>query len=181
MPCETWDREARYWLAGMGGKWLLLVLLLLKPPRLDMLATDAPPGVAGGVAAHTLQHLALSSAAAGNSANIQASPTRVATQVEIGLHLSGFKTGCLPPGVAKGVPAGVVAAEKVGLNSLAPGLKEKAFALGFSFEEVGFGGCPLLAGLALAANHRPQTQASIRCRRLYRGPDRSGHTAATAP
>ncbi len=51
-PCETCEREARYWLAGMGGKWLLLVLLLRKPPRLDMLATDAPPGVAGGVAAH---------------------------------------------------------------------------------------------------------------------------------
>ena len=60
-PCVTWEREARYWLAGMGGKWLLLVLLLLKPPRLDMLATDAPPGVAGGVAARasplfTLSH-----------------------------------------------------------------------------------------------------------------------------
>lgn len=45
----------------------------------------------------------------------------------------------------------MVAAEKVGLNSLAAGLKEKAFALGLSFDEVGFGGCPLLAGLALAA------------------------------
>ena len=57
LPCETWEREARNWLAGMGGKWLLLVLLLLKPPRLDMLATDAPPGVAGGVAAHATQRL----------------------------------------------------------------------------------------------------------------------------
>ena len=53
--------------------------------------------------------------------------------------------------MAKGVPAGVVAAEKVGLNSFASGLKENDFALGLSFEEVGFGGCPLLAGLALPA------------------------------
>ena len=44
-----------------------------------------------------------------------------------------------------------MAAEKVGLNSLAAGLKEKAFAFGLSFDEVGFGGCPLLAGLALPA------------------------------
>ena len=69
------------------------------------------------------------------------------------------QVGCSPPGVAKGVPAGVVAAEKVGLNSLASGLKEKAFALGLSFEEVGFGGCPLLAGLALPAVHRLLSRA----------------------
>ena len=56
--------------------------------------------------------------------------------------------------MANGVAAGVVDAEKDGLNSLAAGLKEKAFAFGLSFEAVGFGGCPLLAGLVLTAAHR---------------------------
>lgn len=40
----------------------------------------------------------------------------------------------------------------MGLNSLASGLKEKDFAFGFSFDELGLGGCPLSEGLDVAAD-----------------------------
>lgn len=50
-------------------------------------------------------------------------------------------------GTLRRLPAGVVAAEPVGRNSLAFGLKEKDFALGFRLLSVfGRGGCPLPAG-----------------------------------
>jgi hypothetical protein len=48
-PGLAWVREASHWLGA--PKWPLPMLLLRKPPTLDMLDTDAPAGVAGGVAA----------------------------------------------------------------------------------------------------------------------------------
>jgi hypothetical protein len=54
--------------------------------------------------------------------------------------------------VAKGVAAGVVTVEGVGLNSVAFGLNEKDFAFGFSFDMSGFGGTPL-PGFELTAHH----------------------------
>ena len=46
------------------------------------------------------------------------------------------------------MPAGVVAAEAVGRNSFALGLKENDLALGLRLLVLGRGGCPLAAGLA---------------------------------
>ena len=49
-----------------------------------------------------------------------------------------------------------MAAEMLGLNSLAAGLKEKDFASGFNLEALGRGGCPLSDGLEDAAHCKSQ-------------------------
>lgn len=71
--------------------------------------------------------------------------------------------GGVAAGVANGVPAGVVDAENEGLNSLALGLKENDFALGFrlNFDGGGFEGAPMSAALPGPAPESSQCGSRI--------------------